>query len=405
MFRHADHFIHSHLHDTGDRELKRLYTSTSLYTLGLSLVSVFIPIYLYSLGFSISAIAFFYVVHYAFRLVAVFPIAKLVERLGVKHIMAASYLLTFLKVVLLITLPDIGWPLWFIAVVEGLDHSTYFLPYHIGVSKLKKRKAAGKQLSVIYQWNNLAGALGPILGGVIAQFFGVVYALIITAGVIVVSIIPLTRSPEPLREPQNMKLSRFPWKSIKGDIGNQIGSSVNQLGTQGIWTMFLGIYVFTQGNAYLGLGILSSVSFIFAIVIARYFGRLVDRGKGRPLLRVSALAQSAANLGRVFIASPPVAYVFNLIAEPIKIGSSLPCSHGAMARGDELSKNRILYMTVMEAINYVPKTLLWLGVFIIASLGHDKFGLQFVFLAGIPAAWLILSERFKSLNPTRQRAG
>ena len=55
-------------------------------------------------------------------------------------------------------------------------------------------------------------------------------------------------------------------------------------------------------------------------------------------------------------------------------------------------------MTIMETIDYIPKALLWLAVFVIADAGYEKFSLQIVFLAAIPAVELILSERFKSLN-------
>ena len=398
MFRHADHFLHDHPRNAGSRQFRQFYISTSLYTFALSLISVFIPIYLYALGYDIAAIGLFYVVHYVFRLFTTIPIAKLINRIGVKHVMAAGYCLSFFKVILLITLPGAGWPLWLIAMVESLDHTAYFLPYHIGVSKLKQQKASGKQLSILFQWNRIGGALGPLMGGFIAQAFGVAYALLATAIVIALSIIPLTLSPEPLRTRQNLKLTRFPWRIIKRDVSAMFGLSPNQLASSGIWAMFLGIYVFTQDNAYLGLGLLSSLGFLLAIVAARYFGRVIDASRGRTLLRISSPLQASANLARAFIASTPVAYVFNLLVQPVMLGVSLPYQHGEMARGDELAKNRILYMTIMETINYIPKALLWLAVFIIADAGHEKFSLQFVFLAAIPAAWLVLSERFKSLN-------
>lgn len=398
MFRHLTGLIYSHrAHDGGNRELRHLYSSASLSIFALSIIGVFIPVYLYSLGFGIASIALFYVAHYLVRLLTSVPIAKLVNRFGVKHVMAASYILTFIKSLLLVSLPDIAWPLLLIAVVDGLDHVTFFIPYHTGISKLKTTKIAGKQLGVIYQWNKLAGALGPFLGGLIAYQFGIGYALLTTAVLVGASIIPLTLSPEPVRDKQELRLSRLPWSKIRWDLVGVAGLSFNQLSTEGLWALFLGVYIFTQ-DTYLGLGLISSLGLLVAILSAHFLGRLVDAHRGRSLLRVSAVVQSASHGLRLILNSTPMAYIFNLANKPSEVGLSLPFRQGYMVRGDELAKFRILYMAVIEMANYVAKIVAWLVVFVIASAGHEKLSLQVIFVLAIPATLLVMSERFGSLK-------
>ena len=181
--------------------------------------------------------------------------------------------------------------------------------------------------------------MGPIIGSFIAQAFGIAYALLATAIIIGLSIVPLTLSPEPLRTRQNLQLTHFPGGTSKETSALCSACLPTSWATQGIWATFLGIYVFAQDNAYLGLGLLSSLGFLLAIAATRYFGRVIDASRARTLLRISSPLQASANLARAFIASTPVAYVFNLLAQPIMLGVSLPCQHGAMARGDELAKN------------------------------------------------------------------
>ena len=401
MLQHLDLLIcHRGPSDDRAREFRHLYASTSLKIFALSLIGVFVPIYLYSLGFSIASIALFYATHHAARLLLTLPVARLTQRFGVKHILAVSYGLTLIKALLLVTLPDIGWPLWIIASIDGLSYTTYFLPYHAGISKLTRTRTAGRQLSQAYQWHKLAGALGPVLGGLIAYQFGIGTALLVTAMLVGLSIIPLTRSPEPLREPQNLKLARLPWARIRPDLISQMGIAINQMGTGILWGLFLGVYIFTQ-DTYLNLGFLISLSLLLTISLARVAGRLVDTRRGLKLLRTSAVVQSLTHVGRLAVTTAPAAYGLNIAAQPSTIGIGLAYSQGVAARGRELAQHRILYMATMELAKCLPKLLVWLAVFAVAGAGHEKIGLQAVFWLSIPASWLILSERFPSLRLAR----
>ena len=399
MLGRFTHLLHAHhLRQSDGRELRQLYASTSLHLLAFSLVTIFVPVYLYLLGYGMTGVALFYVVHYSVRFLVAIPVAKAVNRFGVKHILVASYLLTFVKTSMLVTLPDIGWPLLLLAAVDGIDHITYFLPNHIGISQLKTAKQAGRQLSLIFQWHKLASALGPIIGGVIAHQLGIGYTLATAALLVIVSIIPLTLSPEITHEIQKISLRRLPWRRMKRDLISGFGLSLNQLSTEGMWALFLGVFIFTQ-DAYLGLGIISFLGLLFAIFLARFFGHLIDKHRGRHLLRLSVLAQSVTHALRPWLPSVPMAYIFNLASQPSAIGVALPYGQGVVIKADELVGHRISYLTAMELVNYVGKILAWGLVLAIAAAGNEKLGLQTVFLLSIPAIWLVLSENFRSLRP------
>ena len=381
-------------------ELRHFYASTSLKTFAFGIVGVFVPIYLYSLGFGVAQIALFYIIHYSLRFLISLPIAKIINRFGAKHVMATSYILSFIKVLLLVLLAEAHWLFWVIALLDGLDHVSYFIPYHVCLSKLKDQQSAGSQLSRLYQWHELAAAVSPIIGGLIAYQFGIVYALVVTAVLIGASVIPLTLGPEPIGRRQQVKLSELPWHKIKADMVGMFGLSFNQLSTQGVWALFLGLYIFSQG-AYLGLGIFASVGLVAGIVVARLYGKLIDLHKGRQLLRTATFFQSISHLFRLLLATPQLAYAFNFLAQPAALGVGLPYSQGMAVRGDELSSHRIVYMAVMEMVNYSAKVLAWLIVFIIASGGYEKLSLQTIFAISILATWLVYSERFKSLRAVK----
>ena len=388
-----------HWRRAGEVELRHFYASTSIKTFACGLVSIFVPIYLYSLGFGVAQIAIFYIIHYSLRILVAMPIARLINRYGVKHIMAASYLLTFVKTLLLVSLVQMPWLFWLVALLDGLDHVSYFIPYHVGLSKIKASQSAGSQLSRLYQWHQIAGALSPIVGGLIAYQFGIGYALLATAVLMAIGTIPLTLGPEPVGKGQHIKLADFPWNKIKPDIVSMFGLAINQLTTQGVWALFLGLYIFTQ-DTYLGLGLFASAGLVIAIVSARIFGKLIDLHKGRRLLHTALVFQATSHLLRLSLVSPVSAYAFNFFAEPANLGVSLPYSQGMAVRGDELASHRITYMAIMEMVNYLAKISGWLIVFVIASAGYEKLSLQVLFAVAILATGLIYKERFKSLRAT-----
>ena len=67
------------------RELNELYISRAIMAFALSLISLFVPIYFYQLGFSISKILlfFFLIALYFFVLTLFTP--KIIAKVGIRH--------------------------------------------------------------------------------------------------------------------------------------------------------------------------------------------------------------------------------------------------------------------------------------------------------------------------------
>src|SRR5680860_321733 len=84
---HNNHHIHQFLKN---KEMNEMYLSYGIFNFALGLISVFIPIYLYKIGYSIPLILFFFFLNSLAFVAFSYLGVKIVSRLGVKHTMLLS---------------------------------------------------------------------------------------------------------------------------------------------------------------------------------------------------------------------------------------------------------------------------------------------------------------------------
>lgn len=85
-------------------ELSELYVMMALRSLAMSLISIFVPIYLYTLGYGIPSIILYFITASATMVVLCPVSAKISSKVGIKHGMLFAFFLYFLHYVMLATL-------------------------------------------------------------------------------------------------------------------------------------------------------------------------------------------------------------------------------------------------------------------------------------------------------------
>ena len=388
-----------HLHRPS--EFQQLYISTTLYFFALSLVVIFVPIYLYQLGYSLTQIAGYYLLFKTAHLLMALPAAKLSNALGVKHGLSLSYGLFFIQAIVLLFIVEAPWLIPITAILSGIAGCNFSIAYFSCMSCLGSHSHLGHDLALVSRWRKIATAVGVLSGGLISQIFSVPLTLTIVAGLIVLSVIPLMLSPEPIKHNQSLKLRQLPWRRVKRDFISISAMKLCNATTQDVWTLFLALFVFA-GAPYAGVGLITSLAIVVSVVIAYFFGRLIDLGHGRRLLRSMIPIFSVSHLMRAFIGSPVFAYGFNLVSQIPEAGVYLSYGQGMISRGQEISRYQLLYFALMEIIYGGVCLILWSTVLLITLQGHDKLGLQAIFIAAAFLTFLILLERFKSLQPSRK---
>ncbi len=384
--------------DIGFDELSELYTSMMFRSMAQSIVGIFIPIYLYKLGYEIAAIFLFFAWVYIFWQMAAIAGAWIVARVGPKHSMLMSHFLIVASMAMLVSLGSVGWPLILIALFFGASNGLFFLAFHIDFSKVKHSKHGGKEVGWMFVMQKTGLALGPIIGGVVAYFFGAQYIFLVSIILLFLGTLPLLSTAEPIKTRQFINFSALPIRRVSRDIFSHAAQGTEALIQLTVWPFFIALIIFPE-SPYINLGFITSVSVVIAFLASRSIGVLIDKQKGRQLLRLGATANAGLHIFRPYANSLPAAFGINMLSEAISPMFRMPYFKGMYDAADDYPGSRIVYISVMESTCAFAKALFFISATIIAYYISDiEHIFRLLFLIGVIMSLLIMTERFRALE-------
>lgn len=384
-------------------ELSEIYITMMFRSLALSLTNIFVPLYMLRLGYGIADVIMLVLSYFTARALIFDLLAGwLITKIGAKHTIFCSSLLLIGSTSMFLTLPHIAWPLWFLGGIWGGTSSLFAIPFHVDFSKIKHKAHGGKELGYVSIMEKLGAILGPVIGGIVATLFGGQYIFLVAMAMLLIGGLPLLRTAEPFRPHQALNFSTLKLGPIKRDIYSFMAYGVELTMCGTVWPLYLGLFVLTTGGAYAKLGFLASISVIAAVITAYVIGKLIDNHHGRQLMRVSAVANAALYVFRPFVSIYPLALLINIMNEGLTVGYHMPYTKGMYDRGDELARHRVAYFVTMELTSSIAKASTWFFLLILTMLFDDRTVTAAGFAIGGAASLLILTERFKALNPPKR---
>jgi len=380
-------------------ELSELYTSMMFRSLAMSLVGIFIPVYLYHLDYAIWQIFFFYAVSFSTWAVLTYPNALLIAKVGPKHVMLASYVAQVISMLMMVSLEGLRWPLASIAIILGISNCLFFTAFHVDFSKVKHKEHGGKELGWMISMQKLGAVLGPILGGLVAYFTDAQYIFALAIVLLFAGIIPLFLSQEPTALNQKLDFKGLDIQKISRDLLAQVCFSIENVASLIIWPLFISIYIL-KDNPYVQLGSITSISVLVSLIMARAIGRTIDKRKGRPLLRLGASVNAVLHLFRPFTSGFPMALGINLVNEMATPAYYMPFVKGMYDAADDLPGKRIIYITAMESVSAMVRAIFCISAGLTTYLLSDGRSIFIIFflVGGLASAGIML-EKFKALNP------
>lgn len=377
-------------------ELSELYAAMMLKTFGLSLIGIFVPIYLYEEGFSISQVVVFMVVNYAIRVVISWPLARLSDRLGPKGLMRVGLGLTVAFLLMLLSISQIGWPLLLLALVDGVAITLFYLGYHIDFSQAKKLDEFGREAERVFALAKIAAASAPFIGGLIATAFNPQATIATALVAMVVAGWSLSRSQSPPGKPLK-SLAKLDFKRYGRSYLSIAALGVDQTSTVVFWPFFAALFIFS-GEIYFQLGLVTSVSAVSAILVVHALGKLVDKHRGGLLLQYSSWLSAGLHLFRALASGIWQVLGINVLSEWFSAGSHMPYLKGMYDEADH-ADDRASYIGAMEAAVNVGRLAFWLVVWLAVELAQtEEAAFQISFIAAAGLTPLILLHRFAVLK-------
>jgi hypothetical protein len=378
-------------------ELSELYTTQFLRSLSLNLVGIFVPVYLYNIGFSITEIALYFLVWFAVRPPLGYLTARLIAEIGPKHAMVLSTGIQIAYLAFILSLETMGWPLYFIAVIGSLYFGLYRMAFDIDFSKVKHTEHGGKEVGYMQIFERTGGVLGPLIGGLIAGFYDPRYTMALAILVLVMSLIPLLATAEPVKRHQVLILKGFPFKRHRRSIMLSGAFQMQEVTGIIMWPLFLGAFILIEGT-YQILGILASLSTVLAIASAYSIGKLVDKTKGGHLLNIGAVINAVVQVFKPFVNNVAGALAINLAREPAAAMYRIPFMKGRYDEADSVPGYRIVYFMYIELAIAAANIAIWGFVALFSYYVDAKLSLQVAFVIGALMSLSLTQQRFTALK-------
>ena len=376
-------------------EVAELYVSRLMTVLAINLVSLFMAIYLYRLGYSVVFIAIFYGLMYVLKTPLMLPFAKYVAYYGPKHGVLLANLLRIPSLASMTFVPEYGLPaLAVFGAFQAASAGIYNISYGVNFSKVRTIEKTGKELGMMRLIEQGAKVLAPIGGGLIATFWGPSVAVVIASVLFAAAAIPLFRTVEPVKLRAKIVFEAFPWRlTWRTFVGAGVIGYDFVVG--GItWSLFVATVVFASlgDGIYASLGAISSVGVLVSMLAAWFFGKIVDKKQGDTLFTAGVMGVSVIHLFRPFTGGASSVLGANMATETANSAYVLPWTRATFDIADT-SGHRVAYFMMIGIMENIGAGLACFALAGLVWLFGVGVGLQMAFVAGAAIALNLLIVR------------
>lgn len=297
MFR-----IQHRLHYLLKKDINELYLTHAIRSFAISMIGLFIPIYLLQQGYSFSEIGVFLLIHYGIAIPLSFIALKLAAKKGVKHTMLFSVPLAILFFLALYNLEFLKnatgniWTITIIAIIGAATGAFYWMGFHVEFAKFSEEKRSIKQIGFANILATMASATGPLIGGLIITFSGFPLMFIIVIVLLIISILPLFMSKEK-HVPFKFKLKEISSGKMKSMVYPFFSEGVYSTASEIAWPLLLYIIFVSTTN----IGGLYAVATILIVLVSWLISHRITEATKILVLKLGTFLNSASMIARALV--------------------------------------------------------------------------------------------------------
>jgi len=300
-----------------NKKVMEFYISHLLKIAGMAMIAIFIPLYLLSLGFSLSMVMIYFLLHSVAQMVFIFPAARFCERYGAKKSVFIAITSLILFYILLISLPTAPALVYAIPIIYGIYAAFYWIPFNSMFSSGLDKGNVGKEYGMFSALVRVSAVLGPLIGGILIALTGFQTPFLIALTFLVLAWIPMMHSKDfTIKAKCSLKkeLKNLDYRHLLGFIG--WGITVRSISLWHIFIFFLfGSYVFVGGIGTLGM--------LMAIVGTFIAGLTFDRLGTRWIFPLNTIFGSLLGIARAFVGTVYQVIIVELLLAPSFIFSTI----------------------------------------------------------------------------------
>jgi hypothetical protein len=266
-------------------------------------------------------------------------------------------------------------PIALISIV--IQKILYWPGYHSDLASWGGRQERGREVSNTIALTGIMATLGPVFGGFVIAKFGYATLLIGTAFLILLSNLPLLKTPEffiPKEFPYFAALKRpFLKRNLRGTVAF-LGHGEDIVAFT-VWPIFISFMI----PDTVSLGAIVSIAMLVNIAVILYAGRVTDEGDRYGLLRSGALFTSASWFVRPIVAGSLGVFLMDSYYRVSKSVFAVPLAAARydFAQGEEAMESIVAYEMALALGKALAGTIIaavlwkfpeaWSAAFLIAA--------------------------------------
>lgn len=381
-----------HFHFFANREVVSLYFTISLVRFAVGLVSVFVPVYLWQLGYPLWQIMFFFFLESFYFVPMTFLMPPLFRRMTDKSLLMLSipfFVLYFVGLSYLATYPIL---FFIIPIIFGIKNLMFNTGYHLDFSKASDDKDLGKEIGLRFMIGSLVSLAAPFLGGVLIGLTGFKNVFLLTSVILVVAVLPLWFFPKRrVSSKLNAKgiLKTLFDKKLKYNTLGNIGYANEFVVSGVVWGLFLFLAI---GSIEKFGGIVSLALFVSALVTF-FAGMLSDTKRRKKVLSSTTGVLSVVWVSRTAVTTALGAaishIVLNLFYPALLVAWSRNFYHMA-----KTSPNPTEFILGRELLMHITRTF-FIGLLVILAFVYSQstfFTISFI-LAAMVSVFFLFSNK------------
>lgn len=356
--------------------LTSLYVAIALRYFAISLLAIFVPLYLYKeMSFSLEQTLLFYIFYALVFAIGTPLAAKFASRYGVRWSVFVSVPLYLGFIGTLYGLKFISIPLTLIASFLGLSLAFYWMGIHHLFLFASHNNHRGEEVGKREGVAVFASLVGPVTGGLLIKFFGFKIVFLITTLVLLLSMMFILRNKE--------KHIQYTF-SFKGLVNTKYWGNSLFFVSRGTRVMAEGVlwplFVFSILNDYLSLGIVDSILSGTTGILMVMSGMYSDKVDKRKIVMWTTAFDSLGWFIRAIVSTVTGVFgvtVFGAITNGLR-EPSIGALEYDKARGDAtayfvsrevyICLGRILLLVFVLLVNSISGGLLFQGFMNLAAL-------------------------------------
>ncbi|MDD5715493.1 MAG: MFS transporter [Patescibacteria group bacterium] len=280
------------------RKLVNLYWSVGMMGLGIATVAIFEPIFLYTLGYSLRYILFFYLMVYVGYFLILPVVGRIIARIGMEHSIFYSQFFLIAFYISLFGIQRLSFLFYVAPIIYAIQKSFYWPAYHADFVLFSDDSQRGREVGGLETLNMIVYIVGPFIGGAILEWSNYSSLFLIVAALFIFSAIPLLRIKE--IHSQSSFSYRETLRKLYAPGHRRNFVAYLGFGEELIVMVMWPIFIFTVVKDFFEIGALVAIATLVTAFIALLLGKATDRYKKEHVLRFGSIVYAVSWLIRGF---------------------------------------------------------------------------------------------------------